>query len=247
MQSDVTDLAVVVTGAASGLGRAAALAFAAGGAKVFAVDVNEEGLAETREMTNGNICTHTADLSDPANCPAIIDKAIEELGSLDALCNIAGVMKLAPVDKVTPESWDLTYNVNVRAPFFLSQAALPHLKDGGAIVNVSSATAFKGHAYLSAYTSSKAAVAHMTKSMATEFVKSGIKINAIAPGMMTTPMTEGAEIDKSVDMDLMARTMGFRPSSDPEELTQTILYLASKQNTIFHGAVLNIDAGFAAG
>lgn len=250
MEVDVNGLAVVVTGAASGIGRATALAFAANGAKVFAVDVNEAGLAETRAMaTNGNVVTHKADLIDPGNCAPTIDAAVAQMGKLDALCNIAGVLRIEALEDVTPATWDFIYGVNVRAPFFLSQAAMPHLlESNGAIVNISSATAFRGYAYVTAYTSSKAAVAHMTKSLQAEVIKSGVRINAIAPGSVNTPMGTGGSggaMDK-FDMDLFVRMMQIRPGSPPESYTDIILYLASPQNQIIRGAVLNVDDGMDA-
>lgn len=250
MEVDVKGLAVVVTGAASGIGRATALAFAANGAKVFAVDVNEAGLAETRGMAaGGNVVTHKADLIDPANCAPTIDAAVAQMGKLDALCNIAGVLRIEALEDVTPETWDFIYGVNVRAPFFLSQAAMPHLlESNGAIVNISSATAFRGYAYVTAYTSSKAAVAHMTKSLQAEVIKSGVRINAIAPGSVNTPMGTGGSggaMDK-FDMDLFVRMMQIRPGSPPESYTDIILYLASPQNQIIRGAVLNVDDGMDA-
>lgn len=249
MEVDVSNLAVVVTGAASGIGRATALAFAANGANVFAVDVNEAGLAETREMSGGTIVTHKADLLDPSNCALVIDAAVAQMGKLDALCNVAGVLKIEPLEDVTPQTWDFIYGVNVRAPFFLSQAAMPHLlKSDGAIVSISSATAFRGYAYVTAYTSSKAAVAHMTKSLQAEVIKSGVRINAIAPGSVNTPMGSGGgsrNMDK-FDMDLFARMMQVRPGSPPEKYTDIILYLASPQNQIIRGAVLNVDDGMDA-
>lgn len=249
MEVDVNNLAVVVTGAASGIGRATALAFVANGAHVFAVDVNDAGLAETREMSGGKIVTHNADLLDPANCAPVIDAAVAQMGKLDALCNIAGVLKIEPLEDVTPQTWDFIYGVNVRAPFFLSQAAMPHLlKSDGAIVSISSATAFRGYAYVTAYTSSKAAVAHMTKSLQAEVIKSGVRINAIAPGTVNTPMGAGGggiAMDK-LDMDLFVRMMQIRPGSPPESYTDIILYLASPQNQIIRGAVLNVDDGMDA-
>jgi meso-butanediol dehydrogenase/(S,S)-butanediol dehydrogenase/diacetyl reductase len=249
MNIDVNGLAVVVTGAASGIGRALALAFTNGGANVFGVDQNEAGLAETRELSGGKIVTHVANLLDPANCAPVIDAAVAQMGKLDALCNIAGVLRIEPLADVTPQNWDFIYGVNVRAPFFLSQAAMPHLlASDGAIVNISSATAFRGYAYVTAYTSSKAAVAHMTKSLQAEVIKSGVRINAIAPGSVITPMGTGGgqpPFDQ-FDMDLFSRMMQIRPGSPPESYTDIILYLASPQNQIIRGAVLNVDDGMDA-
>lgn len=249
MQCDVSNRVVIVTGAASGLGRATALAFAAGGARVFAVDRNPDGLTETAAMAAGGMATFATDLSNAANCALVVDKALAEYGCIDGLCNIAGLLRIEPMDQVTPETWDMIYAVNVRAPFFLTQAALPHLVGrGGTVVNISSATAFAGYAYMTAYTSSKSAVMQMTRSLAMEFIKSDVRINAIAPGGVNTPMgSGGGAFAEGVDVDLLMRAMGVRPNSEPEELTGVILYLSSPQNTIFHGACLHTDNGFTAG
>lgn len=247
MQPNVKDLAVVVTGAASGVGRATTLAFASKGARVFAVDLNAEGLAETARLADGDITTYAADLSDPENCAPVIEAAVAKLGRLDALCNIAGVLKIEPISEVTPQSWDLIYAVNVRAPFFLTKAAMPHLiESNGAVVFISSATAFRGYAYLSAYTSSKAAIAQLTRALAAEFIKNDVRINAIAPGAINTPMSQPGQFSESIDFDLLIRSMGIRPGVGPEEYTDMILYLASPDNKIVHGACINIDDGFAA-
>lgn len=247
MQSNVKDLAVVVTGAASGIGRATTLAFASGGARVFAVDLNQDGLDETARLANGAVTTYATDLSNAENCAPVIEKAVAALGRLDALCNIAGVLKIEPVAEVTPQTWDLIYAVNIRAPFFLTKAAMPHLiETDGAVVNISSATAFRGYAYLAAYTSSKAAVAQLTRSLTAEFIKTGVRINAIAPGAVNTPMSQPGQFSDKIDYDLLIRSMGIRPGMGAEHYTDMILYLASSDNTIMRGACVNIDDGFAA-
>ncbi len=247
MQSNVKDLAVVVTGAASGIGRATTLAFAKGGANVFAVDLNQDGLDETVRLAGGNVVTCAADLSNADNCAPVIEKAVAALGRLDALCNIAGVLKIEPLEEVTPQTWDLIYAVNIRAPFFLTKAAMPYLiETEGAVVNISSATAFRGYAYLAAYTSSKAAVAQLTRALTAEFIKTGVRINAIAPGAVNTPMSQPGQFSDKIDYDLLIRSMGIRPGVGPEHYADTILYLASRDNTIMRGACINIDDGFAA-
>ena len=248
MKSNVKDRAVIVTGAASGLGRASTLAFAEAGARVFAVDLNEDGLAETRDLAKGEVATFATNLSDATNCQPVIDKAISQFGYLDGLCNIAGILKVMPLAKITPETWDLIFAVNVRAPLFLSQAAIPHLTGrGGTIVNIASATAFAGYAYLAGYTCSKAAIVQMTRSLAMEFIKTDLRINAIAPGGVNTPMTESIEFAEGMERELFMRSMGVRPTAEAEQLTDIILYLSSPDNTIFHGTCLNTDDGFTAG
>lgn len=244
--------AVIVTGAAGGLGRAAALAFAQAGASVAIADVNADGLAETatkvREL-GAPVAAIPTDLTDPAACTALVAGTVAAFGRLDALASIAGLLHLAKAETVTPEQWDRVYAVNVRAPFLLFQAALPHLlASEGTVVFVASASAFVGHAYLAPYASSKGALIALTKSLAVEYAKTPIRINAVAPGPMNTPMATGGagKVAGDYDMHLLMRAAGLRPMAEPEDLTDIIVYLASPRNRKVHGATFTIDQGASA-
>lgn len=244
--------AVVVTGAASGLGKVTAAAFAHAGANVVMVDVDREGLEQSADgiqAEGGSALPIVADLSQPDIGSVVIHAATQAFGRLDVLVNVAGVFHFMPVPQTTAEAWDRVFAINLRAPFLLCQAALPHLvENAGAIVNIASSSAFFGHAYLTAYGASKAALVSLTKSLAMEYARTPVRINALAPGGMMTPMVGGMKtMPEGVDRDLMSRYAGLRPPNEPEELVELILFLASPRATAVHGTCFNADRGITAG
>jgi len=243
----------LVTGAASGLGRATALAALRAGAKVLAVDVSEKGLAGTVEEAGeaaGSIQTLAADLSKPEECARAVDEVIKRFGRIDLLCNIAGVARMHKVADVTADEWRLLINVNLAAPFFLSQAALPHLiKTQGAIVNVASSAGIQGQAYMTPYSASKAGLIGLTKAMAMEFIHEPVRINAIAPAGMFTPMAAPGYMapPPGFTPELLKRYSGIREKADPNYIADFILYVGSAKGAFFHGACLSMDQGQTAG
>ncbi len=242
---------VIVTGAASGLGRATALAFAGEGATLVLADVDANGLEATKgqiEALGRQATTVLTDISDAAACLALAPKAVEAFGKLDILCNVAGAFAFDHASAITPEKWDRIHSVNVRGPFFIIQGAMPHLIESqGAVVNVASASAFLGHAYLAHYASSKAALVNLTKSLAMEYMHSPVRINAIAPGGINTAMTATPSLPDGLDFSLVARYSPLRGSSEPEDLTDLILLLAGPRGKSIHGACLSADKGITAG
>jgi NAD(P)-dependent dehydrogenase (short-subunit alcohol dehydrogenase family) len=249
--SSMVDKVALVTGAASGLGRATAIALARAGANVCIVDVNAQGLAETAAQIaaiGGVVHTHATDLSQPDNCTAAVAATLNAFGRLDALCNVAGVIKFAHTPDMASRDYMLTMAVNLHAPFFLCQAAIPHLlEQNGAIVNVTSSAAFVGEAYLAAYCASKAGLTHMTKALAMEYTHQPIRINAVAPGGMMTGIVTGMTMPDNIDPSLIARFSGLRGLVEVDEVAQTIAWLASPAAQGFHGACINIDRGITAG
>ncbi|MDK2756890.1 MAG: SDR family oxidoreductase [Blastomonas fulva] len=242
---------VLVTGAASGLGRAASLRFAAEGAQVFMVDVNAEGLAETqrRIAAAGGDCAQLAcDLAQVENCSSAVDAAITAYGRLDVLCNIAGILNFHALGNVTTDAWSRIFAINVTAAFFMIQAAMPHLlASSGNVVNIASTAAFSGQAYLAPYAASKAALLSLTKSLAMEFMHQPVRINALAPGGMLTEMVQGLEFPPDADQSLVARYIGIRPPSQPEDIVEPLLFLASDRARSVHGAIYTADNGITAG
>ena len=241
----------IVTGAASGLGRATALAFAKEGAKLALADLDAAGLEQTaasvRDSGNDAVVIVT-DISDTAACAALPVKAVEAFGKLDVLCNVAGAFRFDRAADITPERWDRIHGVNVRGPFFIIQAAMPHLiESAGAIVNVASASAFLGHAYLTHYASSKAALVNLTKSLAMEYMNTPVRINAVAPGGINTAMTASSVMPEGIEIPLLMRYVPMRGSSEPEDLTDLILLLAGPRGKAFHGTCINADRGITAG
>lgn len=249
--ADMTGKAALVTGAAAGLGRATALTLARAGADVTIVDVNAAGLEESAAQIRGlgrKVHVHATDLSVQANCAAAVRSATDAFGRLDALCNVAGIIKFTHSTEMSAADWNLTLGVNLSAPFFLSQAAIPHLLEAdGAIVNVTSSAAFVGEAYVAAYCASKAGLTHMTKAMAMEYMHKPIRINAVAPGGMMTSIGEGMRIPEDADFSLIKRYTGLRGMVEVQDVADMIVHLASDAGRAYHGACINIDRGITAG
>ena len=242
---------VLVTGAASGLGRAASLRFAAEGARLCLVDLNAEGLTETARRigeAGGKSVTYAGDLGDAANCAKAVATAIEAFGQLDVLCNVAGILKFHALAEVTPDIWNRLFSANVTAPFFMIQAAMPHLvATRGNVVNVVSTAAFLGQAYTAPYAATKAALLSLTRSLAMEFMHAPVRINALAPGGMLTEMVQGLEFPENADQSLIARYIGIRPPSQPDDIVEPLMFLASDRARSVHGACYTADCGITAG
>ena len=241
--------AALVTGAASGLGRATAIKLAEAGADLCIVDVNAERLVETAAMLgNSAVLTHIANLADPEACTGAVAAAVARFGRLDALCNIAGIIRMAHTTEMPREHYLQTIAINLNAPWFLSQAAIPHLlENNGAIVNCCSSAAFIGEAYAAAYCASKAGLMNMTKAMAMEYARKPIRINAVAPGGMMTNISDGMVFPAEAEMDLVARYSGLRGLVEVDDVADLITMLASPAGRSYHGACVSIDAGITAG
>ena len=251
MQHDYRGKVAIVTGAASGLGRATALALVRSGARVLAVDVTADGLAATAaEAASDDIRTLVADLSQLEGCASVVEQTVSAFGRLDLLCNVAGIARMDHVADVTVDQFRRMVDINLAAPFFLSQAALPHLiETKGAIVNVASSAGIQGQAYMVPYSASKAGLIGLTKAMAMEFIHAPVRINAIAPAGMNTPMTAPGYMapPEGFSLDLLGRYSGIREKAEPEAMADFILYVGSGQGAFFHGACLSMDQGQTAG
>lgn len=241
----------LVTGAASGLGRMTAMRLAKAGASVFLVDVNEAALSETVSLLGigtDKVAMQVADLSEPTACQSVVSAAVEKFGRLDALCNVAGLIYLANTPDMPLAQLQRTIDVNLMAPFVLSQAAIPHLLEtNGAIVNVASSASYIGEAYAAAYCASKWGIVGMTKAMAMEFQKKPIRINAVAPGGMITNIAANFIPPENCDFELLKRFSGMRGTVETEDVADMIVLLASDAGRGFHGACVSIDAGITAG
>ena len=240
---------IVVTGAGNGLGRAAAIGFAREGGSVLLVDINEAGLVETQASISelsGQAEIMAVDLSTREACQGVIDKALSLWSKLDVLCNIAGVVRMSNVADVDENDWQALVSTNMAAPFWLSQAAIPHLiKTQGNIVNCLSQSAFKGSAYVVPYSMTKGAILMMTKSMAMEFINEPIRINAVSPGAMTTGMSD-IQLPDNMDVSLLMRYSGIRGPAMPDDVASLVVFTASDDAKIMHGAVLCGDNGTTA-
>jgi len=240
--------AALVTGAASGIGRAVARRLGAEGAELFLHDRDTAGLAATAAELAGTVHTRTGDLTSSGECRDTVAAAVAEMGRLDVLANIAGISTADHLVDVTEDAYRRMMAVNIDAPFFLSQAAVPHLlATGGNIVNIASNAGLMGQAYTVVYCMSKGAVVQLTRSMAMEFMKTPLRINAIAPGATDTALPAGFAIPDGVDFSLMGRYMNPRPMSAPEEIAGLLAFVASEEGRSLHGAILSIDNGITAG
>ena len=242
---------VVVTGAASGLGRACSRRFAAEGASVVGLDLNADGLAETTalvEADGATLHTRVTNVSDRADAHAAVAEAVERFGGLDVVANVAGVLRTGHVPDVTEADMDLVFGVNVFGMFWMCQAALPHLLERrGNIVNIASNAGLMGQAYTTIYAASKGAVVNLTRSLAMEYVKSKVRINAVAPGGIVTPMAHASVLPDDVDWKLIAPYMGYRPMSEPEEIAAVVCFVASSDASAMHGSIVSADTGITAG
>jgi meso-butanediol dehydrogenase/(S,S)-butanediol dehydrogenase/diacetyl reductase len=241
----------LITGAASGIGQATALRLAAEGARVFAVDVAADRLAKTVESAAGlpgEIVPRVTDVTDRAECFAAVADAVAAHGRLDILGNIAGIARAEHVLDVSEADYRRMMAVNTDACFFLAQAAIPHLLEtGGNVVNVASNAGLMGQAYTVAYCMSKGALVQMTRSLAWEFIKTPLRVNAIAPGGVETALVSGFQVPPDVDFDLMMRYGTPRPMAQAEDVAALFCFVASDEARNINGAVLSTDSGVTAG
>lgn len=242
---------VIVTGAASGMGKASALRFAAEGAKVWCADVNAEGAADTaKEITTagGTARNSHFDVTSVEQCQSLVADVVEAFGGLDILCNIAGLGGTTAMAEETEQHWKLVMDVNINGPFFLSQAALPHLlASKGNIVNISSTAGLIGQAYMSSYCASKHALIGLTKTMALEFGRKGIRINAICPGGTNTQFLAGFTFPDDCDEDLLLRASFLAEFAEADDIANLVCFTASDEAKFINGAILSVDGGMVAG
>jgi NAD(P)-dependent dehydrogenase (short-subunit alcohol dehydrogenase family) len=248
-----TDRVVIVTGAASGIGRATAARLAAEGAKVLASDITADALAESvaeaqaGAAPGGEVVAHVADISDEAQAAGTIAAAVERWGRLDALCNIAGMLKTVRTHECDLDTWNRVINVNLTGTFLMCRAALPHLMESrGAIVNAASTSSFFGHPWMAAYASSKGAIAALTHTLAVEYCKEGVRVNAIAPGSVTSGITNNVAFPDDLTKDegkLVRRIMSPTGFGDPADVASVVALLASDDGRHMTGEIIRIDGG----
>ena len=239
---------VLVTGAASGIGRATAIRFAIEGANVTIGDVNEAGLQETAGMMASAPRIQPFNATDVESCRALVAAAAQD--GLDVVCNISGMLKWGPSEEFSVEDFELIMKINATSVFTICQAALPHLvKSKGNIVNTASTAALQGIAYTIAYSASKHAVAAITKGLAVEYGAKGVRINAICPGHVNTPMGNAAPPPGDVNWDLVMRNAPKLENGtcEPEDIAGLFVYLASDDARKITGSLFTIDGGQLAG
>jgi len=253
--SSITGLensSVVVTGGGSGIGRAAALRFAAEGARVLVADLNAEAAEATvRDIaaTGARAVAVVGDLSEQAVVDRVIATAVDEFGGVDVLVNNAGIMDtMSATADVTDAEWDRVLRVNLTAPFMLTRAALPHMlaKGKGAIVNTASEAGLRGSAAGTAYTVSKHGVAGLTKSAAVLYRDKGIRVNAVAPGGTLTNIEVRAQEGAHGPAVIGSYMGNVGRMAQADELAAAIVFLASDAASNINGVVLPVDNGWSA-
>jgi len=242
---DVRDRVAIVTGGTRGIGRAVAEGFAAGGAKVVVGSRKAEACAETEEhlVTMGaealGLATHMGSIDDGQR---LVAAAVERFGGIDIVVNNAANALTQPLGHFTPEAWQKSFDVNLRGPVFLVQAALPYLEQSqhASVINVISAGAFLFSSNVAMYGAAKAALMAFTRSMAADFAPRGIRVNALAPGTVDTDMVRA---NPPEGQKAMANASFMRRAASPDEMVGPVLYLASDASSFMTGQVLLVDGG----
>ena len=241
----------LITGAASGIGRATALLLAQRGASIIGFDIDGSALADAvddAQAKGGTMTALVGDVSSRDDCHAAVAETVGKYGQLDLLANIAGVASSQHLTDLGQDDWDRLVGVNLSGVVWCAQAAIPHLlQANGSMVNVASSAAMIGQAYTVAYSATKGGVVALTRSLAMEYARTGIRINAISPGAVDTSLTRDYQIPDEADMKLVQRYIGFRGMAGPSEIAEVIAFLASDDARRIHGAVIPVDGGLTTG
>jgi NAD(P)-dependent dehydrogenase (short-subunit alcohol dehydrogenase family) len=245
----------VVTGGASGIGRATALLFARESASVVVVDINEKAgraVAEEIQSSGGSAIFVKCDVTNSDDCRMVIEKTLERFGRLDILFNNAGIIRRASVVDTTEEEWDRVMAVNVKSVFLCSKYAIPVMAEagGGVIVNTASGWGLVGGKNAASYCASKAAVVNLTKAMAIDHGPQNIRVNAVCPGDTATDMLRGEARQLGASEEEFFKESADRPLGrvgKPEEIAEAVLFLASDASSFVTGTTLVVDGGGLAG
>lgn len=239
----------IVTGAGSGIGRATAIRLGSEGAAVECLDIAEEEAAMTAKAiveAGGTAEASRCDVSDPASVATAVTHAVDTLGPPRVLCNIAGIGKFAHSHEMPLADWQRIIDVNLTGTFLMCQAVLPHLLlDGGTIVNTASNAGLIGQAYSAAYCASKGGVVMLTKALSNEYIKSGVRVNAVAPGGTDTPIQGHFSLPEGADPKFLYKIMSPLGMAKPEELASLFAYVASDEARYMTGSIVSMDGGVA--
>jgi NAD(P)-dependent dehydrogenase (short-subunit alcohol dehydrogenase family) len=245
---------VIITGAGRGIGRAAALLFASEGARLALVDINEESgeaAAEEVRLQGGEAIYVKTDLTHSAQVKMMADTVVEKYGRIDVLYNNAGINHFGKVTDADEAAWDRVMAVNAKSVFLTCKFVIPIMakQKKGVIINTGSAASLVGLANLSAYTASKGAVLQLTRNMALDYAKDGIRVNAICPGVTATEMTEQViydDPDPKAARERFDRVIPRGSMAAPIEIANAALFLASDESSYITGAAIPVDGGYTA-
>jgi NAD(P)-dependent dehydrogenase (short-subunit alcohol dehydrogenase family) len=242
----------LVTGGASGIGRATVLQLIAADCRTAVLDRDEAGLTDLVATAGAAMCVPlVADLANPESTRQAVRDAIARLDGIDIVVNNAGIGFRADVLETTIEQWDLTFAINVRAPLIVCQEVLPQMleRGSGAIVNVASVGGLIGIPYRAAYGASKAALISLTRSLTVDYAIRGIRANCVAPGTTETPWVDrivaGADDAQAMRQGMAERQVIGRLGT-ADEIADAIVFLASDRATFFHGSAVVVDGGYSA-
>jgi NAD(P)-dependent dehydrogenase (short-subunit alcohol dehydrogenase family) len=240
------DRVALITGGDSGIGRAIAIAFAREGADVMIAYLEEhEDARETAKWVTEagrRAITVPGDIADPAHCRSLVERALREFGRLDILVNNAALQRsYEKLEDISIDAWDQTFRTNIHAMFYLCQAAVPHMKPGGTIVNTSSINAKMPNPHLLPYAATKAAIANFTAGLAQLLAERGIRVNAVAPGPIWTPLIP-ATMPESAVANFGKNTPLKRPGQ-PAEVAPAYVLLASDDSSYMSGSLVPVTGG----
>jgi NAD(P)-dependent dehydrogenase (short-subunit alcohol dehydrogenase family) len=240
----------LVTGASSGIGAAIAIAFADAGWSVMAAGRDEGRLEEVADVSE-QISTWAGDLEESDDCDELVADTVDEFGRLDCLVNAAGVLIRANTEETSDDDWRDTLAINLDVPFFLSRAAIPHIrKSTGSIVNISSVWGLEAGERAVAYCASKGGLILLTRAMALDHANDGVRINAVCPGGVDTPMLVGETQEQGDDVEAFLEDVASGSPNGriatPEDIAGLVLFLASDAASHMTGTAIPIDGGLMA-
>lgn len=236
----------IITGGDSGIGRAIAVTFAVEGAKVVVIYLNEHEDAITTQKLiqklKGHCMILSGDVSDPDFCKRAVDKTIKEYGQLDILVNNAGELKVQKnFEDITPQQLERTFKTNIFGMFYMAQAALPHFKKGSSIINTASSSAYQGQKEIVDYSSSKGAVVAFTRALSQNLLEKKIRVNAVSPGPIWTPLIPSNYTAKEVAN--LGTEVPMKRPGQPSEVAPCYVFLASEDASYMTGQVLHPNGG----
>ena len=240
------DKTVIVTGAGSGIGKSTALRLDAEGAKLLVIDINEEELCTTHSMLKNQSSTfHSLNIASLNDTKKFFKDFQESNKQLDALINVAGILRFDNSHEVEIENWNKILEINLTGTFFMCRYALPLLLESkGAIVNVSSSAAIGAHAWTAAYSASKGGISAFSKTLAVEYGMRGLNVNCVCPASIQTPMSTNPDMPKDIDTRLLKKIMPLDGvNRSPDDIASTIAVLASEDAIHINGIDLRVDGG----